>query len=789
MGSTQSETSKESNDCGFVKYDSGDVTYFGASEIVAEEREHILRRRAFLDLDQQGDDIKNTLTGLALSGGGIRSASFCLGILQALSYRNVLKKIDYLSTVSGGGYIGSSLTWLLSKTWYKKADKKIDVDKPGQAAQKIPFDVDRKNFPYGTYPMIGQVSEAGEKQSSFDESAKELKHRGALLRYLRQHGKYLTPGHGINGFSLLGVVLRGSILSIFVYFSVLVLLMTALDYLGAFSSLSYEGENPALTVLSKVPNYSIMLGLTGLVLFVLAAPLYSFIAYRQSKRKNGGNITEEKTAKLEKKSYLLRRRCEILYNYLLLAVSILIVVGLIPVVYVSLNQGSGILPGIIGAISTAIGFISSISAYIKTSSNKKGIIPISLLVLVGTIALWFGLLILAYHCSLIIGGNPVAVAILAGLAIFIGWKANLNYISVHRYYRDRLMETFMPDVPEVLDPAATPQHATAEADKARLSKMCGYKGEDEHLYSPYHIINTNLVLVSSKIAKFKGRGGDNFILSPAYCGSNATGWQKTNKFMRNRMTLPTAMAISGAAVNPSTGVGGDGMTRQPFLSMLMGFLNIRLGYWATHPNPDYQSSSLDIPNFFRPGFFEMFFRGALKEDSRFLQLSDGGHFENLGIYELVRRKANIIISCDGAADPNYEFADLSNALEKIRADFGVLIDIPTHQLEAMVPKKSNALDKTEFAKRGFIVADIIYPDRKPGVFIYIKSTYFSALSADLYGYKQTHSEFPDEPTSDQFFDEKQFEAYRELGYQTVWQMMSHGRIRANSTLKQLFEIE
>jgi len=351
------------------------------------------------------------------------------------------------------------------------------------------------------------------------------------------------------------------------------------------------------------------------------------------------------------------------------------------------------------------------------------------------------------------------------------------------------METFMPDVPEVVEPSTTPEQATADADKARLSDMCGYASDKSLIDMPYHIINTNLVLVSSKIAKFKGRGGDNFIMTPAYCGSNATGWQETDKFMDNRMTLPTAMAISGAAVNPNTGVGGDGMTRQRFLSMLMGFLNIRLGYWATNPNPKYRGSRKAIPNFFRPGIREIVSQKCLREDSKFVQLSDGGHFENLGIYELVRRKANIIIACDGAADPNYEFTDLSNALEKIRADFGVLINIPTNQLEDMVPSKKRIMDKTECAKRGFIVADILYPDRESGIFVYIKSTYFPSLSADLYGYKQTHKEFPDEPTSDQFFDEKQFEAYRELGYQTAWQMMQHGRIRSNAKLKAFFDID
>ena len=789
MGTTQPDTSNDntSDDNSYVEYDPCDVTYFGAKKIVDTERDHVERRRKYLKNANDIADVEKNLTGLALSGGGIRSASFCLGVLQALSYRNVLKKVDYLSTVSGGGYIGSSLTWLLSRTWYKKPDKKNESDTQAQEGEKIDFDVDRKNFPYGTYPMLGQVSEPGKEERSFSDSAKELKHRGALLRFLRQHGKYLTPGHGINGFSLLGVILRGSILSIFIYFSMLVLVMTGLEWVGAFNPPKFFAELFSLTALSKVPNYSILLGLVGLVIFVLSAPIYSLIAYRQSKRKNGVNTSEATTAKIESKSYKLRRRCEIIYNYLLLSVAILAVIGLIPVAYDWLNKGSDFLAGLTGAISTAIGFISSISAYIKTSSNKKGIIPVSLLVLVGTIALWFGLLLLAYHCSLIIGGKPVAIGVLAGLAVLIGWKANLNYISVHRYYRDRLMETFMPDVPEVLDPAESPQRATSDADKARLSTMCGYRGKDEHLDVPYHIINTNLVLVSSRIAKFKGRGGDNFILTPAYCGSNATGWQQTDKFMGNRMTLPTAMAISGAAVNPSTGVGGDGITRQPFLSMLMGFLNIRLGYWATHPNPAFQSNSLDIPNFFRPGFSEMFFRRRLKEDCRFLQLSDGGHFENLGIYELIRRKSNIIICCDGAADPNYEFTDLSNALEKIRADFGVLIEIPTRQLDDMVPKKRKELEKSEFATRGFIVAKILYPDRSPGIFIYIKSTFFDGLSADLYGYKQTHKEFPDEPTSDHFSDEKQFEAYRELGYQTAWKMMIDDSIKSNPILKTFFE--
>ena len=77
---------------------------------------------------------------------------------------------------------------------------------------------------------------------------------------------------------------------------------------------------------------------------------------------------------------------------------------------------------------------------------------------------------------------------------------------------------------------------------------------------------------------------------------------------------------------------------------------------------------------------------------------------------------------------------------------------------------------------------ILYPNRKPGKFIYIKSTFFKQLSADMYGYKQNQPEFPDEPTSDQFFDEKQFEAYRELGYQTAWQMMENDEVKKDAII-------
>lgn len=762
----------------FIPYNSTDMQYFGADKVVAQEYQYILRRHQLTGAPSgpQKEYLDNHLTALAFSGGGIRSASFCLGVMQALSYNRWLKKIDYLSTVSGGGYIGSSLTWLLSRKW-----DGIDVG------------VDRENFPYGTYPMVNQETVARTEETAQVKTVSPgQRYRGALLRYLRQHGKYLTPGQGINAMSLLGVLLRGSLLSIFVYFSLLVLLFIVLGKLSLFKSIVDFGVLPSSQLLLAIPNLMLGIAAALFLLFVVYAFAYSVLAFFLSQRISARCDQDQQQHPLENFSYKLRRFSEKFYRYLLTAFLMLVVIGVIPLIHAELVTENR--AGWTGLISTLLGIISSISTFLRTSSVKPSKIPLGLLVAVSTVLLWFGLLLLAYDCMVRLDANWWAIAVLVVATVVFGVLANLNYISVHRYYRDRLMEVFMPDLQKILTPEKSPSSASAEADKARLCNMCWYQSVMQHAKAetdepgpmPYHIINTNVVLVSSKIAKFRGRGGDNFILTPAYCGSNATGWSATPDFMKGRMTLSTAMAISGAAVNPSTGVGGDGVTRQPFLSMLMGLLNIRLGYWVSNPDPDKRPRVSSIPNFFLPGLSEMVLRSNLNEDSRFLQLTDGGHFENLGLYELIRRKVKVIIACDAAADPEYDFTDLFNALEKIRADFGVLITITAQQLRDLIPLKESDSQLMAYAKQGFIMADILYPDREPGKFIYIKSSFFRELSADLYGYRKNQPEFPNEPTSDQFFDEKQFEAYRELGYQTAWQMMNSEAVKKDIIMATLF---
>jgi len=152
--------------------------------------------------------------------------------------------------------------------------------------------------------------------------------------------------------------------------------------------------------------------------------------------------------------------------------------------------------------------------------------------------------------------------------------------------------------------------------------------------------------------------------------------------------------------------------------------------------------------------------GLADENSGFVYLSDGGHFENLGIYELVRRKCRFIIAIDAGMDPKFGFEDLGNAVRKCQVDFGVRIDIDT---KASVPAQGTGRSLYHCG-----VGRIHYEETDPGAIsgylLYIKPSLTGNEPIDIMQYASVHPEFPHQSTTDQWFDESQFEAYRKLGY-------------------------
>jgi len=388
----------------------------------------------------------------------------------------------------------------------------------------------------------------------------------------------------------------------------------------------------------------------------------------------------------------------------------------------------------------------------------------SKLINVGLILLIYGMFLLFYELmkepnevtwTPSLGDQPwfwYTVAVSALFAIF----GNVNLVSMHRYYRNRLMEAFMPTLE---------QNENGDNISSKPDRHCIYQ-KKPNSDAPFHIINATVNMVGSDNPKWQGRGGDSFILSPLYCGAESTGYIPTNYYVGNTMDLATAMAISGAAVNPNSYV-----TRSRPVSFLMTLLNLRLGYWIR--NPKRPASFKGV--FSRPWwFFYMLYEilgNGLNENYRHVHLADGGHFENLGLYELVRRRCRFIIISDAAADPDYGFLDLAKVIEMVRVDFGAKVTLFT---DSLIPTGDRRL--SEYA---FTMGTIKYLGcEEPAKLIYIKTAITKGMSEDIYGYRRANPTYPDESTADQFFDETQFEAYRELGFQ-IGEALCSGKSHQN----------
>ena len=152
--------------------------------------------------------------------------------------------------------------------------------------------------------------------------------------------------------------------------------------------------------------------------------------------------------------------------------------------------------------------------------------------------------------------------------------------------------------------------------------------------------------------------------------------------------------------------------------------------------------------------------GLTDANSNFLYLSDGGHFENLGIYELVRRRCKLIVAIDASEDEKSNFDDLGDSIRKCYTDFGIPIDINVNQIRADGPNK---LSESHYAigKIHYEYADV---GGAQGILLYIKASLSGNEPADILNYAKREPSFPNQSTADQWFDESQFETYRKLGH-------------------------
>jgi hypothetical protein len=157
--------------------------------------------------------------------------------------------------------------------------------------------------------------------------------------------------------------------------------------------------------------------------------------------------------------------------------------------------------------------------------------------------------------------------------------------------------------------------------------------------------------------------------------------------------------------------------------------------------------------------------GLSSDRGRAVYLSDGGHFENLGLYEMVRRRCRYIVVVDAGADPDSGFADLGNAVLKIRVDLNIDIDF--------VPAVAIGSRRAPLSPfYWFAHGQILYPEGALGEIIYLKASDLPDMPMDVRAYRNAHDSFPHQPTLDQFFSESQFESYRALGLHIAGVTMS-----------------
>lgn len=827
------------------------------------------------------------LFGLAFSGGGIRSATFNLGVLQGLAEQNLLRHVDYLSTVSGGGYIGS---WL--SAWLHRLKKEQNVLSP-----------------------VKKVEEC----LNAEEDAKHP------ITFLRRFSNYLTPKVGFlsaDTWTVGTIYLRNTLLNLVMLvaaFAVVLLIprlihpaiyhpstgslwpaitvglgavlgVVAMIFIGRDLGSSTSSSStraclnqdrvqllivlPLLVIAGLVTNRSdfdasdlamwqlIAFGTATYLLAWTVAAVSSWVHRRahagqgdgQGGGQGGGQDGGQDEAREEKRtkslsftnvllaslptgvvfSLLLSLAFDLLAEasawarltwgpglfLLALTLSAALHIGLLGrkfhdherewlarvaawlLIYgfawtalsAAVVYGPPILLRANGWVQAALasGWIGSTLAglFAGRSQAERGegdgigralivrfapwvfIVGLILSLALGiSAALKFihddawesfagseelAILVKNHFTLLDTQGDPLwLVGIATGLCLILlamSLRIDINEFSMHGFYRNRLVRAYLGATvkPETREEHKHPFTALHRDDDIPLADLETHDG-------PYHLVNTTLNLVGGKELAWQERKAASFLMSPRFCGfatpTTPEGYRRTAGFGSdpNELTLGSAFAISGAAASPNMGYHSS-----PALAFLLTVFNVRLGWWLGNPaGSAWQRSSPMLA--LRHLINELL--GRTGENKKYVYVSDGGHFENLGIYELVRRRCRFIIAGDAGADPDLAFEDLGNAIRKCRVDLGIDIKI---DVASILRDKKTGLSDWHCA-----VGEICYSEMETGTLLYLKATVTGDEPADVRNYLAKNPEFPHQSTADQFFNESQFESYRALGCHIV----------------------
>jgi hypothetical protein len=685
--------------------------------------------------------------GVACSGGGIRSAAFSLGALQALQADNVLPRVEYVAAVSGGNYIASAFAITASRS---------DSDT------------------FDEYPPWSQGSPEE--------------------RLLRRHTDYLAPG--ITGRMWLAV---NFVYGFIVNYTPFVLSAFVLGRLGGWLARLALGRQvdeafwQAPGGRARVMNTILLASGAALIVVALALVLHRRLTDGRNKSSSRSSLVEHAGGWTFGSG-----------------LAMLVVVGLTPTLltgYRGLSRWT--LQTVLNVDSAAaetqwVGRFAVAAAWVLLAllvsvaglalSRRSRSRMLTLLAGVGA----SGLLVVPFASSFEFSsahgitsgrdiiGPAVAVTVLALMAVFVH---NRRY-SMHLFYRERLCSVYavVRRRNSSHDLVATP---LPYGDRILLSDVGAVDHEDRKGVAPHmpKLVICCAVNVTSHDAPI-GRFASSFTFEARRSGSPLFGYRATTDYEQDglvpgtALTLPSIMAVSGAALSPMMG-----RFTHPALRFLMALTNVRLGVWIPHQpstvtdptssqageGPDEAErpsgeSPTEPPSLVRrawnsiaAGWLEPGALYVLREaigttggKNRFIYVSDGGHFENLGLVELIRRRCTHIMCFDASLDTNGEALDIGRAIALARSDLGAEIELDP---------SSTLSDGTGVSGSMVAVGHVRYPDGQKATLIFTRAALTRTASWDLRSFSKRDRRFPNHSTRQQVFNDEQFQAYRSLGFQ------------------------
>jgi hypothetical protein len=832
--------------------DTGDPTAPPLSDdwqsLLAQERLAIAQRRRHVQQGAAGDT-GNTATaslprvGLALSGGGVRSATFALGLMRGLAQHRtaapaatadsppeaeapdagliregLLGRLDYLSTVSGGGYIGAMYGRLVATYG-------------GQRAQQL--------MASGQSPVLG---------------------------WLRRNGRYLTPGGARDSGMAMVTYLRAwmAIHAEFMFACILLGLVVILPHLWQHSlqvldanawepwytawwamAIAFwtalapgliagywaarDGPDPTRTATRlgwRDASFVLIIAagafalLRSLYANQVLDPVHNSLTWPGAGALALGSVVIGQVAtmvwlvidrtphalKVARVRNLLTRNLRAVMLITLALIGIGILDRLSWWILAEFQTGNAWLWRGVGVGSVVLvilrALVQPLQKIAAESANRaREWLPLLLeagsmfgmlvLVLVWLVLLqWFVFAPDTFDALRAVPAwmraSLLAAAWLAWTVLSAGNVQMANTSSLHSFYRARLTRAYLA--------VGNRKRDLADQNGVRSDVTRVVDGDDTSLWhyrpdrqgGPIHLVNTCLNQTRDDKSGLYNADRKGTAVTASWRGFEIGPHDFIAMQERHDVgTLGRWVAVSGAAASP-----GAGSYTSRGLALLLYFMGVRLGHWMRAPQQKVQLrwlSALSWRLIPKPMMLTSEASATFYGVERpWWYLSDGGHFENTGVYALLKRELDFIILSDSGADARFEFADLENLVRKARIDFGAEIDFYTRSEAAeLFPVDSCELTVLSpedmgnvHSSRGVLLARIRYRERpgpaaadgRPGpmvrpegTLLVVKPNLHDALDLDLLSYARKHPSFPHESTSDQSFDEAQWESYHRLG--------------------------